>query len=126
MRILVIEDEGYVAELIRRALESMGNSCLVAPDAANAERLLDQHTVEAVTLDLGIPDQDGLDWLEMVASSRPDLARRTLVITGRVLGSRSIERLARCGAGMLAKPFTLANLEDAIRNQLDRPTYRRN
>ncbi len=118
MRILVVEDERDIAELLQRALEGMGNSCVVAPDTDGANRLLAGEPIDAVTLDLSMPGCDGLDWLESVAAARPGLARRTLVITGRYLEAGAIERLARCGAGVLAKPFTLHHLEDAVRGQL--------
>lgn len=118
MRILVVEDELEVAELLRRLLESMGNACLVAGCADEADRLLALERVDAVTLDLGMPGIGGLEWLEMVATARPYLARKTLVITGQHLAADKVERLARCGAGVLAKPFTLAHLEDAVRAQL--------
>ena len=124
MRILVVEDESMVAEMLSRALEQLGNSCVVASDTRSAEKLLEEHPVDAVTLDLTMPGQDGLDWLEAIAGARPDLAKRTLVITGRPLEAPSVERLARCGAGILAKPFTLDKLEDAVRAQLDHVSSR--
>jgi DNA-binding response OmpR family regulator len=120
MRILVIEDESHVAELIQRMLEELGNHCVIAPSAHEADRLLHQEQVDAVTLDLGMPGQGGLDWLENMATTRPELARKTLVITGRLLESESVERLARCGAGVLAKPFNMQALEDAVRTQIAR------
>jgi DNA-binding response OmpR family regulator len=122
MNILVVEDESDVAELIRRVLEQLGNRCVVARDAATADRLLDREKVDAVTLDLAMPDRGGLEWLEGIASERPDLARKTLVITGLPLGVESVERLARCGAGVLAKPFGLEALREAVRTQIARPT----
>jgi DNA-binding response OmpR family regulator len=127
MRFLVIEDECQVAELIRRMLEGLGNNCIVAGDAEAADRMLDRETIDAVTLDLGMPGRSGLDWLERIAGHRPDLARRTLVITGRMLEADCVERLARCGAGVLAKPFNQAALADAVRTQIGRtdPAARR-
>ena len=119
MQILVVEDEQQVAELLQAALESLGLSSCVARSAAAADRLLEQHPIDAVTLDLGMPDRDGLDWLESVARTYPELARKTVVITGQQLESDAIARLAHCGAGMLAKPFTLSSLSDAIRTQID-------
>jgi len=119
MRILVVEDELSVAELLQRSLERMGNTCHVAPSAQEAARLLDEQVPDAVTLDLGMPDGDGLDWLESVAASRPELARKTLVITGRTLDPDAVARLTRCGAGMLAKPFTLDQLAEAVRVQIE-------
>jgi DNA-binding response OmpR family regulator len=125
MNILIVEDEAYVAEMLRRALEELGNECLLAHDATTAQELLDHHPVEALTLDLGMPGPNGLDWLESVAASRPELAARTLVLTGQSLDPDAVGRLARCGAGLLAKPFTLDHLEEAIRAQIDRPSHRR-
>jgi DNA-binding response OmpR family regulator len=118
MRILVVEDETQVAELIQRMLEQLGNQCLVAPDVEQAERLLGLERVDALTLDLGMPGRGGLDWLEQIANSDPELACKTVVITGMPLEAESVERVARCGAGVLAKPFNLRSLEEAVRTQI--------
>ena len=125
MNILVVEDETAVAEMLRRALEELGNSCLVAPDTEAAEHLLEERSVDAMTLDLRMPGRGGLVWLESMAENRPELARRTLVITGQRLEADAVERLARCGAGIRAKPFTLEGLEEALRTQIDRPSRAR-
>jgi DNA-binding response OmpR family regulator len=125
MNILVVEDEAYVADILRRALEDLGNFCRVARDTQAADELLRKTEVDAVTLDLCMPGRDGLVWLESMAERCPELARRTLVITGLPLGPASVERVARCGAGVLAKPFTLQGLHDALRCQLDRPCHGR-
>ena len=121
MKILIVEDEQPVAEMLCRALEALGNSCICANDADSATAVLRKHPVDAVTLDLCMPGRQGLNWLEDVAAVRPDLARSTLVITGSHLDAGLVERLARCGAGVLAKPFTLESLAEAVRCQIDRP-----
>lgn len=120
MNILVIEDEAHVAELIRTILEDMGNVCLLARSADEADRVLDRHAVDAVTLDLGMPGRDGLEWLGSVAGRDPSLARRTLVITGMQLESEVILLVTRYGAGVLAKPFTVDGLQDAVSSQIGR------
>jgi len=122
MNILVVEDEQPVAEMLCKALEALGNSCIAACDADAATRMLEEHTVDAVTLDLCMPGRPGLTWLEEVARSRPQLARSTLVITGSHLDPDLVARLARCGAGVLAKPFTLDSLAEAVRAQIARPS----
>ena len=125
MNILVVEDEDEVARMLCKALEVLGNSCQHACDATAATKILENQQVDAMTLDLCMPGQPGLAWLEGVAESRPDLARSTLVITGRYLDSELVERLARCGAGVLAKPFTLDSLAQAVRAQIARPSASR-
>ena len=121
MNLLIVEDVSYVAEMLRRALEELGNTCLLAHNTTRADELLSEQPVDGVTLDLCLPGRGGLSWLEGLATTHPELARKTLVITGQSLTADSMERLARCGAGVLAKPFTLEHLEDALRSQVGRP-----
>jgi DNA-binding response OmpR family regulator len=116
--ILVVEDEPYVAELLQETLEGEGNRCILAADASGADRVLATSAVEAITLDLMIPGRDGLAWLETLAESRPDLARRTLVVTGSALGAAERARVAAVGARILAKPFRIEQLLDRLREVL--------
>jgi two-component system response regulator TctD len=118
MNVLIVEDELLIAELIQTVLQEMGISCLLAHSADQAERVLAEHEVDALTLDLGMPGRSGLDWLETVASFDAPLARKTLIITGMPLRPGVVERVTRCGAGILAKPFTVDALHDAVRSQL--------
>ena len=121
MKVMIVEDEAYIGELIQQILENMGNSCVLAESAAAADRILDEQVIDAVTLDLGMPGRcGGMQWLESLAQSRPELAQKTLVITGLSLGPDKVERLARYGAGILAKPFTMESLREAVRVQLAR------
>jgi len=123
MEVLIVEDEREIAEMIRDSLRPLGMECRIAADAHAADRVLDEWRVDAVTLDLGIPGRSGVEWLELIAERQPQLARRTLVITGLDLQRDLVERLARCGAGILAKPFSLSGLHDAVRSQFARPIY---
>jgi len=123
MHILVVEDEADLAELIRQTLEAAGNSSVWAQNADEADRLLEQERVDGVTLDLGMPGTDGLNWLERVTRERPALARRTLIITGREMESDAVEQVAAYGAGVLTKPFTIEGLHDAVRAQIGRWTW---
>ena len=126
MDVLIVEDEREVAELIRESLGRLGYESRIATDAIEADRVLNESHADAVTLDLGMPGRSGVDWLEQIAAERPDLARRTVVITGMALESELVERVAQCGAGILAKPFTQRALEDAVRAQIARPSHERN
>ena len=114
MKILVIEDELYVADLICTILEELGASCLLARNADEADDLLRRREVDGVTLDLGMPGRSGLEWLESLAQSQPELAQKTLVVTGMTIEEPTRRRLDRCGAGFLAKPFTVEDLQESI------------
>lgn len=123
MKILIVEDEFEIADLLRDVFEARGGRCVLAGNAWEADRLIAESSVDAVTLDLGLPGPGGLEWLERVAIEHPKLAQRTLVITGQELEPQLASRLARCGAGILAKPFTIENLGDAVRSQLEHSSH---
>lgn len=118
IRILVVEDEPNVAELILDALKSAGHDCMLAYNAEEADRVLSAQQVDGITLDIRMPGRDGLDWLRSLWTSHPQLARRTLVITGTTLSPEDCHHLARCGASMLAKPFGVEDLVETISKQL--------
>ena len=121
-RVLIIKDDSDIRLSIRYALEKEGDFTVSeAADGARGLELVLKSLPDLLLLDLNLPGTPGLTWLEEVARDRPGLARRTLVITGRQLDRELVERLARCGAGVLAKPFTLDGLQTAVRAQIDRP-----
>lgn len=123
IRILVIEDEPHVAQVIDEALAAQGHEIVRAADAGEAERCLASGIVDGITLDLRIPGQDGLDWLSTLFAARPELARRTLVVTGTALSPAECLRVASCGASFLAKPFRIEDLVELLAKKLS-PIHR--
>jgi DNA-binding NtrC family response regulator len=117
VRVLVIDDEPYVAELIRQLLASEGHEGVVAGSVEEADAVLLGGGVEAITLDVCMPGRRAIGWLEALAAARPALARRTLVISGSGPAPRDLERISRCGAGFLAKPFRVERFREAFRSQ---------
>lgn len=118
MRVLVVDDEPYVADLIQQTLESEGHRCIAAASSDEAGRAIDAGGVEAMTLDLCMPGGRVIEWLEVLTRNHPDLARRTLVVSGASVTDRERERIGACGAGFLAKPFRLERLKDIFRGQI--------
>ena len=124
MKLLIVEDEPAVATIIRHFVSDIGLDARIAPTAEAADGHLAEEEFEAVTLDLGMPDRSGLDWLKQLAEEKPELARRTLVITGREPDSEIVDQLVECGAGLLMKPFRMHELQSTVKAQLARPIHR--
>jgi len=59
-RILICEDEPDIANLIQLMLQQEGYETNIAYSAAAARKLLKKNTYAAITLDLGLPDEDGV------------------------------------------------------------------
>lgn len=117
--VLVLEDEPVLSELIREVLEEAGYAVRRARLGGEANDILESEPVDAVIVDRGLPDGDGLVWLESIAPLRPDVVSRSLLMTGgRVEGGDS-RRIAAWGASVLLKPFRVEQLLQALAARVD-------
>jgi len=111
-RVLVVEDEpdlreAIVAYLTLEAIDAVGVGSL-----AEAEAWRMQHDFDILILDLGLPDGDGLQWLETL----PTLDRRgVLVLTARGTPAQRITGLRAGADAYLVKPVALEELSLHVR-----------
>jgi PAS domain S-box-containing protein len=114
-RILVCEDDRDVAHLLSLMLEREGYQADVAHDAAEVRRLLGERPYAALTLDLMLPDQDGVT---LIRELRGNAATRRLPIV--VVSVRAEEGQAELNGGAvgvvdwLAKPIDEERLRSAM------------
>ena len=120
MRILVVEDDPDLAELVALGLRNVGAAVDVARTASAADELVRTLAYDVACLDLGLPDGDGLDLLRRMALDPAMLRpRRVLILTAR---DAVADRVAGLDAGAddyLVKPFDFAELTARVR-ALDR------
>lgn len=114
MRVLVVDDETFVAELVKLALEADGHVCYAAGSIEAAAEIVHRFRLDAVALDLLTGGPDPLAWVEEVVLALPELRGRIFVLTGRPLDDGERLRLAGCGATVMPKPFTLHDLRQAV------------
>lgn len=72
MRILIIEDDQRVAELIQRGLEEQGVDATLAYDGLSGKKLALQNSYDLVITDIIRPKMDGLDLCKQIRASMPD------------------------------------------------------
>jgi DNA-binding response OmpR family regulator len=113
MRLLAVEDDVALATALRRGLAHQGMAVDLAHAAGEARSLLRINPYDVVVLDLGLPDDDGLNLLaEMRARAHP---APVLVLTAR---GTIADRVAGLDAGAddyLLKPFAFSELVARIR-----------
>ncbi|NRF66574.1 PAS domain S-box protein [Aquincola sp. S2] len=109
-RVLVVDDEAEVAELIRDMLESAGHEVAVAESGAVALELLDTARFDAIVSDLRMPDMDGAALWREVVRQHPALGGRMLFITGDTLSAGARDFLDSADCPRLDKPFSKADL----------------
>ena len=119
MRILVVEDESKMADLIRRVLVAERHVVDVAGDGVTAIALADSAEYDVIVLDRMLPDIDGLSILRLLRTK----GVRTPVLLLTALGSVE-ERIAGLDAGAddyLPKPFSFGELVARVRALGRRP-----
>ena len=119
MRLLVVDDEPELGSLLRRALERAGFAVDLAADLALGGDYLAVAAYDAVILDLGLPDGDGL-WLLKQVRARGS-AVPVLVLTARDGPEDRVVGLDAGADDYLVKPFHMPELIARIRALLRRP-----
>lgn len=109
-RVLVVDDEPEIAQLMRDMLESAGYEVATAESGAVALELLDMARFDAVVSDLRMPDMDGAALWREVRERQPELARRMLFVTGDTLSPGARQFLDQAGCDSMDKPFARADL----------------
>jgi signal transduction histidine kinase/DNA-binding response OmpR family regulator len=117
-RILVVEDEPTVSQLIADVMSEEGHRVDTLLDSREALDRLKGNKYDLLICDLKMPHLDGAGlYRELVGCGSP-LQHRLLFVTGDTMSPRSLEFLNSCGLPYLAKPFLVEELKEAVRRAL--------
>jgi len=113
MRILIVDDEPQVAEVLAKSLAREGHRAEVAHSGEEALKLLGSAEPDAVFLDVSMPGMNGLHVLAEVKRRRPSLP--VVVITGNAT-PEEVDEVKRLGAvDVIEKPAPLTHYQTALR-----------
>jgi len=119
MRLLLVEDNQRLAEYISIALRDKGFAVDHVATTADGDSALAAVDYDALILDLGLPDVDGLTWLSQIRRRR--ISKPVLVVTARDSLEDTVASLDRGADDYLRKPFEFDELVARIRALLRRP-----
>jgi DNA-binding response OmpR family regulator len=118
MRILIVEDERKVAQFIKRRLEEVDYSATVVRTCAEASDALAESPYDAIILDLGLPDGDGLTLLKEWRGNR--FNEPVLIPSARDAVDDRVKGLNLGADDYLPKPFSMEEMLARIRSLLRR------
>jgi DNA-binding response OmpR family regulator len=124
MKILLVEDHLPMREMIADHLLERGFAVEAVSRGKDALGAVDGTNYDAVILDLGLPDIDGMELLRALRSSS-HAAIPVLILTARDAVEDRIDGLNQGADDYLLKPFDLTELEARLRAVLRRPGPRR-
>ncbi|MBM3665943.1 MAG: response regulator transcription factor [Actinobacteria bacterium] len=116
-RVLLVEDDEAIADVLRRSVRAEGHDVKSAADGVEALSLAEQFAPDLVILDLGLPRLDGIEVLKRL---RAESDVPVLILTARTETDDRVEGLDSGADDYLPKPFERAELLARIRALLRR------
>jgi two-component system OmpR family response regulator len=113
LRVLVVDDEPNIAELLRMALRYEGWDVEVALTGSQAVGTARKQGPDAVVLDMMLPDFDGMEVLRRLRGEQPDVP--VLFLTARDAVEDRIAGLTAGGDDYVTKPFSLEEVVARLR-----------
>ena len=120
-KILVIEDESNIRSFVQTILETNGYQVLTAGSGRSGSLLFASHMPDLVVLDLGLPDMDGVDFIETV---RRTSGAPIIVLSARTDENDKVTALDRGANDYITKPFGTAELLARVRATLRNSSQR--
>ncbi len=113
MRLLVVEDDSAVADLLGRALRREGYAVDIAPDGDEALWLSSENAYDGIVLDVMIPGADGFEVVRRLRASEQWVP--VLLLTARDGVDDRVHGLDAGADDYLVKPFAMAELSARVR-----------
>ena len=117
-RVLVVDDEIGIRDLLSEILSDEGYEVETAEDAASARRLVEREGFDLILLDIWMPDTDGVTLLKEWASRRQLVNCPVIMMSGHATIDTAVEATRFGALNFLEKPITMQKLLDGVRHGL--------
>jgi DNA-binding NtrC family response regulator len=115
-KILVVEDDLSVSELVQSILEENNYCVITVPSAEKAKEVIASEKPELAMIDIILPGQGGMDLILDLHTTYPDLG--IIITSGKIDMNKSSFKVLAHQFGVLAilpKPFTVEELLDTVK-----------
>lgn len=115
MKLLIVDDSSIIRRAVQKYLAEFGMEIIgEAGDGKTALQLFRDKRPDIVTMDITMPEMDGLSALEQMR--QVDAAAKILIVTALKDKDTALEALQKGASGFLGKPFT----EEQLRTEISR------
>ena len=118
MRLLLVEDERKVSDLVARALRAESYAVDVAEDGQRGWELVQSYQYDLIILDLMLPQLPGEELLRRIRRTNPNVP--ILVLTARAATQDKVNNFEAGADDYLTKPFAVAELDMRVKALLRR------
>jgi DNA-binding response OmpR family regulator len=115
-RILVVDDEADIVDVLKDILAVEGYQIDAAANATEAFELIRENIYDAAILDFNLPDMDGVMLHRKLREMDAELASHTLFISGLVQTEKNLGYYEAYGQGFVPKPFQAHEILASLNN----------
>jgi two-component system response regulator HydG len=116
--VLIAEDEEAAQRVCREIVHSLGQEAFTASTTEEALDVLEKHPVEVILLDLKMPTTGGMDLLEQVKRTRPNV--ECIVLTAHGTIETAVQAMKLGAYDYVTKPFHVAELKLKLERLIER------
>jgi len=117
-KILIVDDEKFIASVIDKAVKDAGFETEIAYDGFQAGKAISSFMPSLITLDLNMPGLDGLGVIDFVRND-PDLSHIKILVISALTEEKLEEAIQHGANAAITKPFISSNLIATIQELLD-------
>jgi DNA-binding NtrC family response regulator len=121
-RILIVDDDPFMLELLTESLSERGFDPVAAPDGERALEILGRGEFHVALIDLSLPGIGGLDLMREVSTTAPETA--VILMTGYPTLDSSIEAVRQGACDYILKPFKVQEVAAAVEKALGQMTLK--
>jgi PAS domain S-box-containing protein len=121
LRVLVVDDEPLVAEMLERVLRRDHDVTTVSCGRDALDKISGGHWFDAIVSDVMMPNMTGIELLEALVELAPEQAKRLMFLSGGVFTPETRARLEQLGTLHLEKPVNTKDLRRSVMSVASEP-----
>lgn len=112
-KVLLVDDEEDFLEVLAERMASRGIEVSTATSAAEAIRMAEKESFDAIIVDLMMPEMDGLEALKLLKEKKPE--SQVILLTGHATLDKGIKAMKLGAVDFMEKPADLSQLTEKIK-----------
>ena len=113
-RILVVDDEPAIRDLVCQVLAADGHTTEQSADSREALQMIRNHRYDCIIMDLRMPDISGQQLYQKIVDTNPGMAHNVVFITGDIVRRETREFLEATGNPVFSKPINMMGLRRQV------------
>ena len=116
-KVLIVDDDKDFLAIMAERMQNRGMEVATAESAAEAIRMLEDESFDAVLLDLMMPEMGGIEALQIMKRKQPEI--QVIFLTGHPSVSKGVEAMKLGAMDFIPKPVDLRELTEKIKQAKD-------